>query len=412
LQFDANKINVLIPLEQYVHYFLCQILQNWIFHHPSFSLWLHSRSSVLQINVTKLETVTSTRNLALSRPVCVDPCLWKAGINGSWVQDFEFAENYGQYLTPWVIPPGPYFRRTAGAFIPSEDAPFPWRTSWKWVDHECSVDVMTYDGICRIMEGLNIRHLLFYGDSLTESHYSSFVNKMGLINFDKTKGVLTCRFQADKVPFTIKLFHNRDKGGNAFPHSPRGVYRLENDTQIFIENARADRLLGVFNIGVHYHNWTHYTENIDTMIQLLNKVNRTQDIYFFRATSPGHQGCQPRSRNFDWKRGTRLRPLTSYSEYNAGTTYDWNKFEEYNNYTKHLLLQRNRMGIQPVMHYMDIWNMTALRHDAHAAPSDCLHFHSPGPVDWWNHLLYTYLNRMVAVDLKDDRGINCRRVEM
>ena len=84
--------------------------------------------------------------------VCVDPCLWKAGINGSWVQDFEFAENYGQYPTPLVIPQGPYFRRTAGAFIPSEDAPFPWRTSWKWVDHECSVDVMTYDGICRILD--------------------------------------------------------------------------------------------------------------------------------------------------------------------------------------------------------------------------------------------------------------------
>ena len=132
-------------------------------------------------------------------PVCTDPCLWKAGINGSWVQDFDFARDHGQYDSPWVIPPGPYQRRTGGAHVPSKDAPFPWRTSWKWVDQQCSVDVMTYDGICRVLKRLNIRHLLFYGDSLTQSHVTSFVNKMNSTNFymDKEKdviikGVLTC----------------------------------------------------------------------------------------------------------------------------------------------------------------------------------------------------------------------------
>ena len=77
-------------------------------------------------------------------PVCTDPCLWKAGIDGS--------------DSPWVIPPGPYKQRTGGAHVPSKDAIFSWRTSWKWVDHQqCSVDVMTYDGICRVLKRLNIR---------------------------------------------------------------------------------------------------------------------------------------------------------------------------------------------------------------------------------------------------------------
>lgn len=60
-------------------------------------------------------------------------------------------------------------------------------------------------------------------------------------------------------------------------------------------------MLAVFNIGAHYHNWTHYTEDIDVMIQLLAEANRTQDIYFFRSTSPGHDGCLPKSQSLTGK---------------------------------------------------------------------------------------------------------------
>lgn len=341
----------------------------------------------------------------------MDPCLRKAGINGSWVQDFDFSRNHGQYDTPWVVPDGPYQRRTSGAFVPSEDAPFPWRTSWKWVDQECPVNVMTYDGICNILKRLNIRHLLFYGDSLSRQHYNSFVNQMNSTNFDKEKekqvnaGVLTCQVLGDTVPYTIRIFHGIDKGGNAFPNSPRGVYRMENSTNNFIQEANMDRMLGVFNIGAHYHNWTHYMEDMDTMIGILKMANRTQDIYIYRSTSPGHADCLPRSRKFDWKLGTRLKPLTKFSEYRSGHNYDYDRFEGYNNYTKHLVLKRNRMGLKPFLHYLDIFNMTALRSDAHPGPVDCLHFQQPGPVDWWNHLLYTYLKRMA-----DHHKDNCRMI--
>mgnify|MGYP006145648723 CR=1 FL=1 len=147
---------------------------------------------------------------------------------------------------------------------------------------------MTYDGICRVLKRLNIRHLLFYGDSLTVvSHVTSFVNKMNSTNFymDKEKdviikGVLTCQVLGDTVPHTIRILSERDKRGNDYPHWPRGVYRIENSTIKFIQEANTDRMLAVFNIGAHYHNWTHYTEDIDVMIQLLEEANRTQDIYF------------------------------------------------------------------------------------------------------------------------------------
>ena len=233
-------------------------------------------------------------------PACMDPCLENTGINGSWVQDFGFARDYGQYDTPLVLPEGPYARRTGGAHVPSKEAPFPWRTSWKWVDRQCPVDIMTYANICRITMKLNIRHFLFYGDSLTESHHRSFVNKMNSTNFDKNTGVLTCHEQhegSSMTPYAIRIFHERDNGGNGKPRWPRGVYRLENNTKKFIHESNGDRMLGIFNIGAHYHNFTHYIEDMNTMIETLEEVNRTQDIYFFRATSPGHKDCLPRNKN-------------------------------------------------------------------------------------------------------------------
>jgi hypothetical protein len=101
---------------------------------------------------------------------CTDKCPWLAGINGSWVQDFDFARDHGQYPSPWVIGPGPYFRRTAGAFVPSEDEPFPRRTSWKWIDNqkECQVDSLTYKKLCQVLGKLQDRRILL-GDPLTQS---------------------------------------------------------------------------------------------------------------------------------------------------------------------------------------------------------------------------------------------------
>ena len=142
------------------------------------------------------------------------------------------------------------------------------------------------------------------------------------------KGVLTCQVLGDTVPYTIRILSERDKGGNDYPHWPRGVYRIKNSTKKFIQEANTDRMLAVFNIGAHYHNWTHYTEDIDVMIQLLEEANRTQDIYFFRSTSPGHDGCLPKSWKFDWKVGTRLKPLKNFSEYQSRhKKYDWDQFE-------------------------------------------------------------------------------------
>ena len=338
---------------------------------------------------------------------CRDLCLWKTGINGSWIQDFDFARDYGQYPKPWVIPEGPFQRKTAGAFQPSKDAPFPWRTSWKWVDHEtdCQVDILTIDKFCTVLRELKVDRILFFGDSLTESMYNSLANMVGRDHFrlspdNKRNATMICppenRDDLGATDRTVPVFHKKVTVEKVPPSQMRKKIELDHDVLHYFAKSN-DRVLGIFNIGAHYHDFNLYREDLDALLNLLSAIKRPQDLYFFRATSPGHEGCRPRTRKFDWRVGTRLVPLGKFEDYKAtvGHRHGWDKFEAYNHYTEQLLLKRNQKGLDDlIFHYLDIWNMTVLRNDAHAAPSDCLHFQAPGPVDWWNHFLFTYLSRL------------------
>ena len=107
-------------------------------------------------------TKSSSSPPSSTLPECNDPCLWLAGINGSWVQDWDYARDYGQYPIPSVFQPGPYFFRTLGNFQPSPDSPFPYRTSFKWVDHSsCPVEILTVSSFCRVLSELQIQRILF-----------------------------------------------------------------------------------------------------------------------------------------------------------------------------------------------------------------------------------------------------------
>ena len=339
------------------------------------------------------------------------------GSNGTWIQDWDFAKKYGQYSSPIAYPLGPHGQRTVGRFRPSTDAPYPWPTSWKWQDSNanCQINVMTHEGICDDLIRLGVRRILFYGDSLTQGMYESFMNLIGHVRIDGVgySGSFICESNNDNETVhddndtdavlsdtIIHVLHKRDNGGMAFPNSPRGVYNIDNKTQRFI-NMSIDRAIGVFNIGAHYHNFTHYQEDMDIMLQSLSNLARSQDLYFFRSTSPGHHDCCCNKR-FNWTLGTRITPLKSYSEYSIphDHKYDWDKFEHYNAYTQlHLLHASKNFDVlvsrAPVF-FLNIFNMTVLRHDGHG-PGDCLHYLS-AVTDWWNHLLFTYLQELSRVE--------------
>lgn len=134
---------------------------------------------------------------------------------------------------------------------------------------------MTHEGICDDLIRLGVRRILFYGDSLTQGMYESFMNLIGHVRIDGVgySGSFICKSNNDNETVhddndtdavlsdtIIHVLHKRDNGGMAFPNSPRGVYNIDNKTQRFI-NMSIDRAIGVFNIGAHYHNFTHYQED-------------------------------------------------------------------------------------------------------------------------------------------------------
>ncbi len=60
-----------------------------------------------------------------------------------------------------------------------------------------------------------------------------------------------------------------------------------------------------------------------------------------------------------------------------------------------------------MVYAIDVYNMTALRSDGHRGGTDCLHYAYPGPIDWWNHFLFTYLKELSRV-LSRENMVNCQ----
>jgi len=403
------------------------------------------------------------------------------------VQDWDFAKEYGNYRER-VVPVSSVGRRTHGRFRPSEDAPFRWPTSWKWVDrssmsnitalnasktavssfqrysHEnhseftdfYPINPMNAEEKCDLLVSkLNIRKIAFYGDSLTESQFKSFLNLFGTSFITSSPHSLVCPLQTGMLSnnslsstVEIPLFFQRDSGGSPFPHDPRSEYSFSPELLSFLQNPPISgghdnyRTLAIFNIGAHYHNTSWYHEDMNVLLHSLQNIGRSNDIYFFRTNVPGHRHCNPTNpKTFDWIKGTRDVPYNNIDEFLPslmldGAIFDWDKFPMWNDYSRVLIKQFNSRflpgsswknvhhsnyvsGLErkndekqyPIVHLLDVFEFTSLRRDGHgAAGGDCLHYENPGPVDWWNHLLFSYLNFLSDV-LGSSGTVNCRPFE-
>jgi len=123
---------------------------------------------------------------------------------------------------------------------------------------------------------------------------------------------------------------------------------------------------------------------MEQFVQSFNTLGHPGDIVVFRNTVPGHASC--------FEHGSGISPPSmtheTFLERYYTTKYDWNLFDAYNGIAKQSL--KNLQGGITV-HYLNVYNMTVLRADQHVAATDCLHYMLPGPVDFWNHLLFTNL---------------------
>lgn len=134
--------------------------------------------------------------------------------------------------------------------------------------------------------------------------------------------------------------------------------------------------LFVANTGMHTPDQETYQSDLDQFIETVHSLNRPHDMIIFRSSVPGHANCK-----------RHKQPLASASEIPPDSLYQWGSIAGYNQYTKRKL---SNLGSSWV--FLDVYPITILRPDGHKSPDrDCLHYHLPGPPDWWNHLMFSNL---------------------
>jgi hypothetical protein len=272
----------------------------------------------------------ATNNL---KALCPTKCSKILGHNGTWIQDWNYSATHGQYPSR-VIPNKPFVQKNHGKFQPSDDAPFPWPTSFRWVDSNsldegCQIDyTMTAATFCDALLKLDVGMVIFSGDSLTWSMRRSLFNKMGKENVQNVtnrawnkeagfSGHLICKdsSSSDKVK-SIPVFQQVATGGDW--GGPTQNISFDNVTRDLIHST-PNRVLAIYNFGPHYHSMDSYTNDFDQLLEWLeHQYHRPHDLVFFEQAclvtqTVNHES--PRNLTFSMEQGNiLLSPLQITSQ--------------------------------------------------------------------------------------------------
>ncbi|TFL06240.1 hypothetical protein BDV98DRAFT_588529 [Pterulicium gracile] len=156
-----------------------------------------------------------------------------------------------------------------------------------------------------------------------------------------------------------------------------------------------------------------YAAMVDKVTARLNPIPQLSVVY--RSTSPGHPGCRNRrTPYFDLRSALyheanvrqRLLDDAENDKIRDGRkVWDWDLFPDHNDAwrskIRSLSRRRGSRGASATKKatkgganwlYMDIWDMSLQRPDAHNEPSDCLHWCMPVVLNEWTYLLHHVLS--------------------
>jgi hypothetical protein len=350
-------------------------------------------------------------------------CIQNRGFKGSWYVNETFSR---MTFYPHGIRANNWLKTTQQnnqtAVYPGNE--FAWRDAMdNHPEWKCQpIQPLTTERFCTIMSKLQLKRILVVGDSTSKDMIASLVGLVGG-NKGKPAGFIPSPDALEDVcpQQPIRLEFRRENlgpnwepydssqradanaehklnfgaevkdcadGGPSEQHAMMGEYcdwfRLYNQTR--------DKTLLLLNQGAHFHSLESYQRTMTEFVRLFNTVAHPEDIAIFRNTPPGHKDCFNIEHNkSELDHPTRMT-YAHFLERYATTMYDWNLFDEYNQMTKQFLLQ---LDTRVKTHYLNIFNMTILRPDQHRTAKDCLHYAEVGPVDFWNHLLFTNLEDMI-----------------
>jgi len=407
---------------------------------PQFELFSHYEESN---NFGRLSSFLKSPPLPAS-----GDCMYVRGKIGTWIEDLQNAHSaqYSSNLRHYSGQSEIIFKRKASK---GKTGGIKYRPSstYRWVETHsvdlsepqvprepdgCEVELITLDNLCTLLQAMDIRKIFLVGDSLMLQQAQSLwmlleqedqLTEPGSSNPNFTKLVICPNHaEGNNEPFQFKYQFIRND------------YLVESDNPVDIgkhiqncgnsycypwfEAYKADqgiRNLIIANTGLHVtvadefrKHFHDFVQNIDLFQQEKTSLQKN-DIVMFRTSVPGHFGCEIPS----------LTPFSDYTEYTKFVKsnkqsildkYGWNNVFEYNDEVAASLYKRRNMdwssrrqvnpnpGKKALIEILDILPMTILRRDGHIGDEfkpdlvpvgDCLHYALPGPIDWWNHLLYS-----------------------
>ena len=290
---------------------------------------------------------------------------------------------------------------------------------------DCQIRPVNRNVFCDVVQAHQIQRILFVGDSLMSAQVESLTELIKM-NDD----VVKCPNRSDnggdnssvwRVEIVFRrenlgpnyrktiISENRTDAKDRQQFGPEDPYcggtpanppkpmmpgefcpwqKLYNETTTAADNNNDGRTLLVLNQGAHFHSIETFQASFDWFVELFNKIANPRDIVVFRSTVPGHKDCFNPNPNISFADMTHDKFLEEF----ATNMYDWNLFDSYNRYAKEKM--ERDLSSKVTGHYLNVYNMTVLRFDQHVAANDCLHYTHPGPIDYWNHLLFTNLADM------------------
>jgi len=339
---------------------------------------------------------------------------------GAWTKDMTLAP-FMQYISPIRH----YVGEADMRFESTEAMPFRAASTFKWEEDifpTCGAQLLNIEGLCFALAEIDIDRIFLIGDSSSMNQAQSLWKLLGNEDNPNVLGV--------RDPNWDRVIDCPEEDRTITISYARNDQLIQNEKPVDIakdlRNCYAycypweDRYLDfegttilVVNTGGHYQTHHQFQYALREFIKKVDSLERVWDIMLYRTSSPGHSDCEDMPET----------PFASYDEYANTITdeYSWEKFVGYNDYATKLIDDRNRedargyntgQGNSEVsifekpnrmkMEVLDVYPMTALRRDGHVsgeicencqshAIRDCMHYFLPGPIDWWNHIMYSHI---------------------
>jgi len=377
-------------------------------------------------------------------------CMHVRGKIGTWIEDLQNAHSaqYSSNLRHYSGNSDYIFKRKASK---GKTGGIKYRPSstYRWVETNsvglsepqipreadgCEVELITLDNLCTLLQAMDIRKIFLLGDSLMLQQAQSLwmlleqedqLTEPGSSNPNFTKHVICPNHaEGNNEPFQFKyqfvrndylvessnpvdMGENIQNCGNSYCYPWYEAYKADQGIRNLIIANTGLHVKEADKFREHFHD---FVQNIDLFQQEKTSL-QNNDIVMFRTSVPGHFGCEIPS----------LKPFSDYTEYakfiktnkeSILDKYRWNNMFEYNDEVATSLYKRRNMdwssrrqvnpdpGKKALIEILDVLPMTILRRDGHIGDEfkpdpvpagDCLHYALPGPIDWWNHLLYSNL---------------------